>query len=73
MFQVLHCKNCSLSDLKSPFVTVTLTKFDNCCQCHKTNEDRQSYNFCSIECFNYYLRFHNIEWKEDNFKSVKNV
>ncbi len=57
MMQIIHCIECggtSIS-LDSVSVDVVFSKHHHCDKCYHGREEKQTYFFCSEECFHKYL------------------
>jgi hypothetical protein len=69
MMQIIECKNCGKEGI--PFgsisVNITLNKSKFCDHCYRSNQETQSYFFCSINCFYQFIESNNgqIKWKDN--------
>jgi hypothetical protein len=65
MLQTIGCKNCGKQSLglNSTWVDVTLTQTKWCEHCRNSKDFKQNYFFCSVECFNQYVKDHEIQWE----------
>lgn len=59
MMQIIHCKNCGQSNIGFGNTCVNVeykTHYKTCEHCNNTRTDTKSDFFCSIKCFEEYMR-----------------
>lgn len=64
MMQIIYCKNCDGSSipLNGIYINVELIKSVWCDGCQNSKKETQQHFFCSVECFNDYMKTHDINW-----------
>jgi hypothetical protein len=71
MMQIIHCVECGGSDIRlgSTSVDIVLNKHNHCDKCYKSHTEKQTFFFCSEDCFLKHMKkvvegTAKIEWRD---------
>jgi hypothetical protein len=64
--EIVYCKNCGGSSIpfNGTYVNVELRGSKWCEHCQNSKDQSQHHFFCSVKCFNEYMKNNDIEWEE---------
>ena len=63
--QVVSCKNCGGEHIPMGGISVDVTFMEHnfCKECHQSHTEKQTYFFCSVDCFQKYTKSNLLDWE----------